>query len=106
MDSAASSEYLAQQIESLKKELRDCQKTNELSRADKLKYRSLVESANEAILVAQNGVFQYANPKAEELFGYSQKEITSNPLSIFIHEKDRDMVMGRYEGRIKGESLP
>ena len=84
MDSAPSSEYLLQQIESLKKELKDCQKTNELSRIDELKYRSLVESANEAILVAQNGIFQYANPKAEALFGYSQKDITSNPFSIFF----------------------
>ena len=106
MDSAPSSEYLLQQIESLKKELKDCQKPNELSRADELKYRSLVESANEAILVAQNGIFQYANPKAEALFGYSQKDITSNPLPTFIHEKDRDMVMQRHERRIDGESLP
>jgi diguanylate cyclase (GGDEF)-like protein/PAS domain S-box-containing protein len=56
--------------------------------------------------VAQNGIFQYANPKAEELFGYSQKEITSKPLSTFIHKKDREMVMQRHERRIKGESLP
>ncbi len=37
MDSATSSEYLIQQIGSLKKELKDCQKTNELSRANEVK---------------------------------------------------------------------
>jgi diguanylate cyclase (GGDEF)-like protein/PAS domain S-box-containing protein len=106
MDSSTSPEHIIQQVESLKKELKECKKAKELLQHNELKYRNLVESANEAILVAQNGIFQYANPKAEELFGYSQKEITSKPLSTFIHKKDREMVMQRHERRIKGESLP
>ncbi|UCE55177.1 MAG: PAS domain S-box protein [Desulfobacterales bacterium] len=106
MNSSTSPEHITQQIESLKKELKECQKVKELSRYNELKYRNLVESANEAILVAQNGIFQYANPKAEALFGYSQKEITSKPLSTFIHKNDREMVMQRHERRINGESLP
>lgn len=99
-------EHITQQIESLKKELKECRKAKEQSQHNELKYRNLVESANEAILVAQNGIFQYANPKAEALFGYSQKELASRPLSAFIHKEDREMVMQRHEGRIKGESLP
>jgi PAS domain S-box-containing protein len=106
MDSSTSPEHILQQVESLKKELQECRKTKELSQYNELKYRNLVESANEAILVAQNGIFQYANPKAEELFGYSRKELTSKPLSAFIHKKDSEMVMQRHERRIKGESLP
>jgi diguanylate cyclase (GGDEF)-like protein/PAS domain S-box-containing protein len=106
MNSFTSHEDLTQQVESLKKELKECQRAKELSHHEKLKYRSLVESANEAILVAQNGTFQYANPKAEALFGYSQKDITSKPLSTFIHKNDREMVMQRHERRINGESLP
>ena len=106
MNSSTSPEQITQQIESLKKELKECKKTKEHLQYNELKYRNLVESANEAILVAQNGIFQYANPKAEELFGYSQKEITSKPFSTFIHKKDREMVMQRHERRIKGESLP
>ena len=99
-------ESLEQQIESLKKELKECKKAKEHLQHNELKYRSLVESANEAILVAQNGIFQYANPRSEELFGYSQKELTSKPLSTFLHKNDREMVMQRHEGRMKGESLP
>jgi PAS domain-containing protein len=69
MNSSTSPENITQQIESLKKELKECQKAKERSRCNELKYRNLVESANEAILVAQNGIFQYANPSAEALFG-------------------------------------
>ena len=72
MKPSTSPEHLSQQIESLKKELKECQRAKELSHNNEFRYRSLVESANEAILVAQDGIFQYANPKAEEIFGYSQ----------------------------------
>jgi diguanylate cyclase (GGDEF)-like protein/PAS domain S-box-containing protein len=106
MDSSTSPEHITQQIEPLKKELKECRKAKVQSQYNELKYRNLVESANEAILVAQNGIFQYANPKAEELFGYLQKEITSKPLSTFIHKNDREMVMQRHERRMNGESQP
>ena len=99
-------EHMAQQIESLKNEIRECKNNLAHFRYEASKYRSLVENANEAILVAQNGVFLYANPMAEALFGYSQKEIASKPLSDFIHEKDSQMVMQRHKMRIKGERLP
>ena len=106
MDSSTSPEHIIQQFESLQKELKESRKAKELSQHNELKYRNLVENANQAILVAQNGIFQYANPKAEDLFGYSQKELTSKPLAAFIHKKDSEMVMQRHERRLKGESLP
>ena len=106
MKHSASSENIAQQIESLKKELKECKKSKEHLQHSELKYRSLVQNANEAILVAQNGFVKFANPKAEALFGYSQSELTSKPLSSFIHKKDSEMVMQRHERRIKGASLP
>ncbi len=106
MDSSNTQEDLNQQVESLEKELRDCRKAKEQSQSDELKYRSLVENAMEAILVAQDGIFQYANPKAVDLFGYSQKELNSKPLTAFIHESDREMVIQRHEKRLNGEDLP
>jgi len=99
-------ETMAQQTESRENELKNCKKSKDLLQHSEFKYRSLVESANEAILVAQNGIFKFANPKAEGLFGYSQKEIASKPLSDFIHENDSEMVMQRHKRRIKGDSLP
>ena len=70
------------------------------------KYRTLLENAGEAVLVAQDGVFKFGNPKAEELFGYSKEELASKPFTSFIHEEDREMVRERHEKRIKGEMLP
>jgi len=91
-------EELSQKVESLQKEIDDCRKAREVSQSNEYKYRSLVENANEAILVGQNGFFQFANPSAEELFGYSHKELSSKPLTHLIHREDRDSVM---DGMIK-----
>ena len=70
-------------------------------------YRLMVENANEAILVAQDGVFVFSNPRGEALFGYSKRELGSRPLTEFVHEADRRMVGERHERRIAGNtSIP
>jgi diguanylate cyclase (GGDEF)-like protein/PAS domain S-box-containing protein len=106
MTSTTSLEQLMQQLESLKRELEACRQAKEISQYNEFKYRSLVENANEAILVAQNGVFQFANPKAEELFGFSAEDLSAKSLSHFIHREDSDMVMERHAKRLQGEILP
>ncbi len=70
------------------------------------KYRTLINSATEAIIVAQDGIFKFVNPKGEELYGRSQEELASKPLDHFIHAEDREMVRDRHERRLKGEKLP
>ena len=99
-------EALWQKAEALQKAIDDCRKAREISQDNERNYRSLVENANEAILVAQNGVFQFANLSAEELFGYSEKELSSKPLAAFIHREELDTVMERHERGLKGENLP
>ncbi len=81
-------------------------RAEETLRENEEKYRTLFENANEAILVAQDGAFKVANPKAEEIYGYSQEELTSRPFTYFIHEEDREMVKERYRKRINGEAVP
>lgn len=70
------------------------------------KYRLLVENANEAVLVAQDGMLKFANPKAIELFGYSLEELTNSPFTRFIHTEDRSLVVERHQRRLRGEALP
>ncbi len=70
------------------------------------KYRTLFENAIEAIYVAQDERIVFANPKTEELYGYSAQELASRPLTSFIHEKDRDMVLERHKKRLSGDETP
>ena len=66
-------------------------------------YRTLVEKANQAIAVVQNGRVVYANPKASELSGYSEEELLSSNFLDFIHPDDKELVITRYLKRIAGE---
>jgi PAS domain S-box-containing protein len=69
------------------------------------KYRLLVENANEAIFVAQDGMIRFYNPKTALLTGYGT-ELTTRPFVDFIHPDDREMVIGNHLRRLKGEALP
>jgi PAS domain S-box-containing protein len=67
------------------------------------KYRLLVENANEAIFVIQDGMLRFFNIKNIELIGYSKEELTSTPFINFVHPDDREVTIGRYLKRIRGE---
>lgn len=70
------------------------------------KYRDLVENANEAIIVAQDGILKFFNPKTMGFTGYSADELASIPFVQLIHPDDREMVVERHIKRIKGEEVP
>jgi PAS domain S-box-containing protein len=71
------------------------------------KYRTVVENAAEAILIAQDGMLKFVNRMASEMTGYSEHELRSSPFLEFIHPDDRQMVGERYLRRRKGDvSLP
>ncbi len=69
-------------------------------------YRVLVENANEAIVVAQNGMMKYINPKTVDIAGFSQEELLLKPFIDLIHPEDKQLVLERYNQRLKGKKLP
>ncbi len=69
-------------------------------------YRLVVENANEAIAVAQDGVFKYFNPKTCEIIGYPPEVVGSRPFLEFIHPEDRELVAQRHARRLRGENPP
>jgi len=69
------------------------------------KYRVLVENANEAICVAQDGVVQFSNPKFQQLLGYDASRLANMPFTDIIAPEDRQMVLDRYRRRLQGEDI-
>lgn len=55
--------------------------------------RLIVENANEGIVVVQNQVICFMNPKVLEFTGYSEEELNSADFTHFIHPDDRKMVL-------------
>jgi PAS domain S-box-containing protein len=70
------------------------------------KYRTLVENANEAILVVQDGQVKFANRRTSELTGYSEEELLSRPFIEFIHPDDRQVAAGLYLRKVNSEDTP
>ena len=69
------------------------------------KYRTLIESANEGIIVIQDGKIPFANPKALEIVGYSSENLAEKNFIELVHPDDRDETRKRHLKRIGGESI-
>ena len=73
--------------------------------ASEERYRTLVENALDAILITQDGVIKFPNPKTLEWFGLDAEELKGLPFETFIHPADRAAVMARYRRRLAGENI-
>jgi PAS domain S-box-containing protein len=81
-------------------------RVEEMMRVSEAKYRAVVENAGEAIVVAQDGMLKFVNPKSTEITGYSKEELNSKPFVDFIHKDHRQMVHELHINRLRGEELP
>jgi two-component system cell cycle sensor histidine kinase/response regulator CckA len=76
----------------LHQEIIERKQAEEALRNSEEKYRLLVENANNAIFIVQDGVIKFPNPKTEELLGYRAEELVKIPFVSLIHPEDRDVV--------------
>jgi len=70
------------------------------------RYRLLVNSAAEAIIVAQDAMLRLVNPVTVAMMGFSEQELMSKPFPAFIHPDDRAKVVENYQKRMRGEAVP
>jgi PAS domain S-box-containing protein len=81
-------------------------RSEEALRESEEKYHLVVEHANQGILIAQDGIVKFSNPKILEILGYSQEELSSKPFTELIHPDDRQMVVENHLKRLQGIELP
>jgi PAS domain S-box-containing protein len=65
-------------------------------RESEVKYRNLVENANEGIVVAQGEHLVFVNPRMAEFMDLAIEEITRRPFLEFVHPEDRELIAERY----------
>ncbi len=70
------------------------------------KYRNLVERANDGIVIVQEEVLKYVNPRMTELLGYTAEEMLNTPFSDYIEAPEREKVLSRYKSRLAGDDVP
>ncbi|MDY6837395.1 MAG: PAS domain S-box protein [Thermodesulfobacteriota bacterium] len=88
------------------RDITERKRSEALVRESEEKYRLLVDNADDAIFIAQDGMIRFPNPKTEEVAGYSSEELESVPFMNLIHPEDRDMVLERHRKRLEGEEVP
>jgi diguanylate cyclase (GGDEF)-like protein/PAS domain S-box-containing protein len=75
-------------------------------RASEELYRNVTERVNDGIVIAQDEIIKYANPKVLELLGMTEDEILSSPFSEFLSPDQIEFVKENYRRRIHGEAPP
>ena len=67
-------------------------------------FRRIIERLNEAVLVIQDHVFLFANPRAQELLGYSEDELKTGTLQRVVHPEDLDLVLQQSAESVRSET--
>jgi PAS domain S-box-containing protein len=91
---------------SLSAELTERERAEGELRESEEKYRHVVDNAQEAIFVTQEGLVEFCNPKLEEFTGYTRDELESSPFLRLVHPEDRQTLIDRHSGRLSGEKVP
>jgi PAS domain S-box-containing protein len=69
------------------------------------KYRTLVDKANEAIYIAQDGVLVFANPRMSDLVGVSAERLEGRFLTDFIFPADMEVARTNHEKWLAGGEI-
>lgn len=88
------------------RDISERKRAEEALKSSEERYRLVVDNANEAIVVAQDGMLKFFNSRSIGILGYSKEEMASKLFIELIHPDDQQMVGGRYMARLRGEELP
>lgn len=70
------------------------------------KYRTAIEKTSEAVIIAQDGIFVFANASMGRLLGMPPEMLAGKEFAGFIWPDDREQVEARYRQRIAGDDVP
>jgi PAS domain S-box-containing protein len=89
----------------VQEEIAERKKTEKELQVSEKKYRTVVENANEAIIVLQENEFKYFNPKTCKISGYTEEELRAKPFLDIVHPDDQEMIKDKYVKRQDDEIL-
>jgi PAS domain S-box-containing protein len=90
----------------LKEEISRRAETQEALQVSEEMYRLLVDHANEAIVVIQEGRIRFSNSKSSEMTGFSGDELMDLEISELLNREDQDRVLDYHRRRMRNERAP
>jgi len=96
MDELVGAAEIAVDITALKR-------TQEALEESEDKYAALVENAQDAIVILQDGVCKYINKASERIYGYTLEELQDLPFIELVAPEFQEVVLNRYRSQFDGE---
>lgn len=91
------------QVTRIQREIEERREMEKALRENEIKYRNLVERANDGIVILQHGLIKYANPSAVRLSGQDEKEFIGRPFTEYLHPDEKVKIEDLYKSRMAGE---
>ncbi len=98
-------EKIEQKLKELRKAADELRQMKKDLQESEERFRSIVENANDAIAIIQDGSVKYGNPKVVERSGFTPDRFASMSFLDFVHPDDRAIAIDRYNRRMKGETV-
>jgi len=97
---------LLEELKLLRQRIDQLEMAEDALREAEEQYRTLVERANDAIIIIQDEKTVYRNPTYENLLGYSVTETMERSFLDFVVPEDKEAVRQHYYKRLQGEQVP
>ncbi|MCE5200642.1 MAG: PAS domain S-box protein [Armatimonadota bacterium] len=81
-------------------------KTIDALRESEEMYRNLVNRSNDGVVVLQDQLIKFVNPRFEQLSGYSSQTLLDTPFTDFLTPEEKAILYERYQRRMAGEYVP
>ncbi len=75
-------------------------------RRSRSRYYNLVENADEAVFILQDGLVKFTNARAEKLTGCTWQEMLSQHFAQYLHQDDVERLADYYSLKIDLDTLP
>lgn len=85
------------------RDITDLKLAEETLKESEERYRLLVENANEAIFVVQDGRFKFVNSQCARWSGYTVEELLAKSFTDLVHPENLEEVMSYHRARLQGD---
>ncbi len=88
------------------KDIDKFKRAREALRESEEKYRKLIETANDAIFIIQDGQLKFPNPRAKRMGEKMGVNLEKHAFFEYVAPEDQNMILERHFRRLKGEVVP
>ncbi|MGD8242062.1 MAG: PAS domain S-box protein [Desulfobacterales bacterium] len=91
---------------SITKDIDKFKRAREALKESEEKYRKLIETANDAIFIIQDGQVKFPNPRAKRMGEKMGVDLEKHAFFEYVAPEDQNMILERHFRRLKGEVVP